>query len=123
MPALATEAAADPPLPLDVWNRPQMLERMMGDEELARFILASFISETPSQIESVMKAVAAADFKGAQRLAHTFKGAGANLSCERFRAAASSLELACKAQESVVIGSAARQLQDSFNELLVAMRE
>lgn len=95
----------------------------MGDEELAHLILATFLSETPSQIESVMRAVTAADFKGAQRLAHTFKGAGANLSCERFRAAASALELACKAQESAKIESAARQLQDCFNELLVAMRE
>ncbi|MEI6385918.1 MAG: Hpt domain-containing protein [Spirochaetota bacterium] len=96
---------------------------MMGDEDLARQILATFLSETPSQLESIRAAVAAADFKAAQRLAHTLKGAGANLSSERFRAAASSLELACKALEAAMIESAARQLVERFNELSVAMRE
>jgi len=83
------------PLPA-VFNHAALLERLMGDEELARTILHAFILDMPLQIEALQGYLDAGDTIGAMRQTHTIKGAAANLGAEALQALAARLEQAIK---------------------------
>jgi len=73
-----------------------LINRMMGDEEMAREILDGFMEDMPDQIAALKEALEAGDSPLAERLAHTIKGASANVGAEELRNAALQMEEAAK---------------------------
>ena len=59
-------------------TRATLLERVGGDFELLREIVALFAEDAPRQLEAMRKAIAAGDAKALADAAHTLKGAAAN---------------------------------------------
>ncbi|MEJ5375493.1 MAG: response regulator [bacterium] len=80
-----------------VFDKEALLERLMGDQELAMSILWGFLQETPRQIDSLRKALAQGDAQAARRWAHTIKGAAGNVGAMLLREKASLLEQEAKA--------------------------
>ncbi len=55
-----------------------MLERLGGDEELARQLVELFVSECPKMMAAVRESVESGDAEQVRRAAHAFKGSVGN---------------------------------------------
>lgn len=60
------------------WTPAVMLERLGGDEELARQLVELFIAECPRMMDTVRDSVRAGDAEQVRRAAHAFKGSVGN---------------------------------------------
>jgi HPt (histidine-containing phosphotransfer) domain-containing protein len=74
-----------------------MMVRLMDDEDLARTVVEGFLEDIPRQIAALKGYLETGNVSGAERQAHTIKGASANVGGERLRAVASEMEKAAKA--------------------------
>ncbi len=90
MPSPAEKATAGDAPP--VWDKDAMIARLMDDEDLARTIAAGFLEDIPRQIEALSSALQSGNTMASERLAHTIKGAAANIGGEVLRAAAAAME-------------------------------
>ncbi len=105
--APSSEAAPAPPADNEVFHESELLERLMDDRDLARTIVAGFLDNIPVQVSRLKEFLSGGDAPGAQRQAHTIKGAAANLGAPALRDVALELEQ---------IGKAGR-LGDAFDVL------
>jgi len=64
---------------LEIFDRPAFLNRLDGDQELGREILALFMTETQGHLVNLRRAINQQDRGEMQRLVHKLKGAAANL--------------------------------------------
>jgi CheY-like chemotaxis protein/HPt (histidine-containing phosphotransfer) domain-containing protein len=83
LPAAATtfsETAPQPEKPPDesLFDADDLVERMMGNEDLARRIARSFVDSMPGQLAALADAIGRSDPRGTMLAAHTIKGAAAN---------------------------------------------
>ncbi|MEW6489196.1 MAG: PAS domain S-box protein [Thermodesulfobacteriota bacterium] len=74
------------------FDRDGLLRRLMGDENLARRILAGFVEDVPRQLAALEKALAEGDAAEAERRAHTLHGASAVAGAEALRVLAREAE-------------------------------
>jgi CheY-like chemotaxis protein/HPt (histidine-containing phosphotransfer) domain-containing protein len=105
-----------------VFDRTALLERLMGDEELMRTVQKMFLETMPGQIELLRGCLEAGDTPGAERQAHSIRGAAANVSGETLRAVAFEMEKAAKAGDLAAATARMADLQVAFNRLKDAMR-
>ncbi len=105
-----------------VFDRAGMLERLMGDEELAGELIEPFLADMPGQIEALRDYLEAGDAAGAERQAHTIKGAAANLGGEVLGALAFEMEKAGKAGDLDSVTARLDELDATFAELKQAMK-
>jgi CheY-like chemotaxis protein/HPt (histidine-containing phosphotransfer) domain-containing protein len=97
-----------------VFNRAGVLQRMMGDEELAMAVITAFLDDMPHQIEDLKDLLRAGDATGSGRLAHSIKGAAANVGGERLRHAALEMEKAADAGNLDVAQAGMANLEAQF---------
>jgi HPt (histidine-containing phosphotransfer) domain-containing protein len=69
-----------------------MLERLMNDEQLAQLVTKTFLFDIPRQIEPMRDHLENSNIARLARLAHTIKGAAANVGGEALSALASEIE-------------------------------
>jgi PAS domain S-box-containing protein len=105
-----------------VWDRSEMLELLMDDEDLVKTITESFLSDIPGQIQALKAFLQAGDVSGVERQAHTIKGASANVGGERLRAVAFEIEKAARAQNLTAAGAHMADLEMQFDCLKEAMK-
>ena len=104
-----------------VWDRAALLERLMGDEELARRILEYFRTDTPRQIQALKDLLEAEDPSGAERQAHAIKGVAGNVGGEALRAVAFEMEEASRAGDLDAVQACMAELESQFERLKQAM--
>jgi len=75
-----------------IFERQDFLDRLGGDEELLEELVAFFVAETPNQMEDLRRAILENDREVATRLAHTIKGAAANVGAIEMRRIAAAME-------------------------------
>jgi HPt (histidine-containing phosphotransfer) domain-containing protein len=63
-----------------IFDRDALLQRLSGDLDQFRDLLAHFLEDIPRQISALREALGAADLKLALRVSHTIKGAALNYS-------------------------------------------
>ncbi|MCP3676737.1 MAG: response regulator, partial [Deltaproteobacteria bacterium] len=80
----------------ECFNMTILIDRMMGDEEMAREILDGYMEDMPNQISSLKEALDESDSSLVQRLAHTIKGASANVGATALQEAALQVERSVK---------------------------
>jgi len=104
--AVAPPKPARPPVPAAppgsagaAFDREELLQRLGGDPELVAHVLRIFLGDAPKRLDALRRCLEAGEQAGAQREAHTLKGASANVSAEAIRAVAASLETVIKAGE------------------------
>ncbi|MCK5235858.1 MAG: response regulator, partial [Deltaproteobacteria bacterium] len=85
-----------PPEAEESFSMSILIDRLMGDEEIAKEILDGFIEDMPNQISSMKEALDEGDSSLVQRLAHTIKGASGNVGATALQEAALQVEVAGK---------------------------
>jgi HPt (histidine-containing phosphotransfer) domain-containing protein len=106
-----------------VFDRAGMLGRLLNDEDLAQEVMATFLDDTPRQIQALRGYLDAWDAPGAERQAHTLKGASATVGGETLRALASEMEKAGKAGDLGSVAARMNDLEREFVRLKEAMGE
>ncbi len=72
-----------------------LVDRLLGDENLARQVVTAFLGETPERIRLIKDALARSDRELAERKAHSIKSIAADLGGEDLRNVARRVEEAC----------------------------
>jgi PAS domain S-box-containing protein len=78
-PAPPNEYRSAKTLPPMAFDRRELVNRLMGDEDLARGIVGAFLKDIPGQIASLASALRRSDAATARRTAHSIRGAAANV--------------------------------------------
>ena len=112
-------SAQEPEAP--IFDRAGMMARMVNDEDLARTVAEGFLADIPLRIEALSGHLAAGDAPGAERQAHTIKGASANVGGERLRAVASEMEAAGRVGDLDAVKGRMAELKAQFAALQEAM--
>jgi len=122
LPSIQTETMREPvSQDLDTWDIRGMLERMMGDKDLAKMIVEGFIGDVPKQIQSMKNYVGNKDIVGCERQAHTIKGAAANVGGRALSALANEMEILAKNGDILGFESLLIEIEKKFDQLKIAM--
>jgi signal transduction histidine kinase/CheY-like chemotaxis protein/HPt (histidine-containing phosphotransfer) domain-containing protein len=118
-PGGSAEPTAGPP----VFDRQAFLARLMGDEDLAKNIVARFLEDIPKRILAMRTHLDQGDAGSAGGQAHTIKGAAANVGGLAFSAAAFEMEKAAKAGRREELVALMPDLERQFDLLKARMQE
>jgi len=108
---------------IPVFDRQGMLTRLMDDEDLARTVTELFLVDTPKQIAGLGACLEDGDAAGVERLAHTIKGAAANVGGERLSMVAARLEQAAHRGDQAAAARQVSELEAAFTQLREAIVE
>jgi PAS domain S-box-containing protein len=86
----------DAPSPAAVFDREALLGRLMGDETLMARVLNGFRQDIPKRLDELASNLDAANTEVVRRVAHTIKGASANVGATALRATAAEAEAAAR---------------------------
>jgi signal transduction histidine kinase len=106
-----------------IFDRAGLMARLMDDQDLARIVIEGFLEDVPRQIEALRGYLEAGDAPGAERQAHTVKGAAANVGGECLREVAFEMEKAGKAGDLAAIKARMAGLETEFDRLKIAMKK
>lgn len=110
----ATQAATEPPL---VWNRDSFGERMMGDAELMKSVMATFLADTPTHVQAILDAAEKQDAETLIREAHYLKGAAATVGAEVMGNLVKEIEAAGRAGDWPTLRKEAKKMFPILNQL------
>ncbi|MFQ5328867.1 MAG: nitrate- and nitrite sensing domain-containing protein [Thermodesulfobacteriota bacterium] len=99
------------------FNMTVLIDRMMGDEEMAVEILDGFMEDLPGQIAALKEAIEGGEPPLAERLAHTIKGASANVGATALQEAALQVETAGKESDMEQCAALVPALEQAFEQL------
>ncbi|MBF0229780.1 MAG: response regulator [Desulfamplus sp.] len=77
---------------LDIFDSAELLDRVMGDEELATSLVKIFLADTPNEIAKLQEAVEKKDIKEVAANAHKLKGAAAIIGSAALKQVAEDIE-------------------------------
>jgi KaiC/GvpD/RAD55 family RecA-like ATPase/CheY-like chemotaxis protein len=106
-----------------IFNKADMLARLMNDENLARTVVEGFLNDIPRQIEVLRGYVETGDVTNAERQAHTIKGASANVGGEALRSVAFEMEKVGKEKNLDKLTMLLPKLEREFDRLRQAMQQ
>ena len=95
----------------------ELRDRVDGDDELMREVLAVYLEDTPLVLERLSEALEAGQPEAAAKAAHTLKGSSANVAAERLRSQAYELEQKARAGDLEAARRLFSDLQSEFQEL------
>ncbi|MBW2603703.1 MAG: response regulator [Deltaproteobacteria bacterium] len=105
-------------LPKDgIFDKNSFLDRLLGDEDLAKEIIKGFIEDSFLQIGTIKEALDNRDTNGIHRQAHSLKGAAANVSATALRELAFQIEIAGKTGDLIKATSLIPKLDEQFEVL------
>jgi histidine phosphotransfer protein HptB len=104
-----------------VVNRPEILERLGGDEEIMVMMFDMFQQDLDSNCGAIMAAIASGQPEEIRREAHTVKGLLATFSDEAGAAAAYAVEQQAKAGNMDGLADAARALERRMREVAAVL--
>ena len=105
-----------------VFDQAGVLDRLEGDNELTQIVFAEFLENIPLQIQALKDFVTSGDATGSARLAHSIKGASANVGGERLRNMASVMEKAADAGDLHFVAPRMAELELEFGRLRDAIK-
>jgi len=123
-PATAPVPVSAPPAQgkLLVFDRANVLKRMMGDEELISDYLASFLADFPNQLKVLKESIGRADAPGCSLKAHSIRGAAATLGAQLLERAAAAMESAASLENLKQAGQCLDELEANFIDFLNAVK-
>jgi CheY-like chemotaxis protein len=107
--ALTSESAAPA-----IFDRSELVDRMLGDKELAQTVVDGFLGDTPRLIEALRQALRAGDRVLVRREGHSIKGASANVGAPALRNAAHEVEKAGAAGDLTRAASLMPHVEEQF---------
>ena len=111
--------AIDAPI---VWNREDMLDRMMGDASLAVDIIEAFLADIPKRMEELKATLDAGEITAVRRIAHSIRGASANIGGEEFCGMAGMMEELAKNGDLAGARDMLRSTEEGFERLVKILR-
>jgi HPt (histidine-containing phosphotransfer) domain-containing protein len=75
-----------------LFDKTKLVDRLMGDEELANMILDKFLEDFPSKYKAMLRAIKKGDVASVNLLANTLNDASANIGALTLRAIAYEIE-------------------------------
>jgi CheY-like chemotaxis protein/HPt (histidine-containing phosphotransfer) domain-containing protein len=106
---------------VQVFNRANLLARVLGDQPLADRIIRGFLTDLPRQIERLRTLLEQGDAPGVERQAHSIKSAAASVGGEMLCVTAFALEMAGKNGELHRVTNGLAELQTQFDQLRQAL--
>jgi PAS domain S-box-containing protein len=113
-PSTAYVTTEDGESTVPVFDRADLLARLMNDEELAKSIITAFLETTPLQIKLIRQSVEAGNLDAVRSRAHSIKGAAANVGGECLRRVAFALEAAARAGDLANATAQLKELEIQF---------
>jgi two-component system, sensor histidine kinase and response regulator len=104
------------------WSPAGMIDRLGGDEELARQLVELFVSECPRMMSAIRDSVANADADKIRRAAHAFKGSVGNFTDEAPMTTAFALERLGTAGNVAEATALLPQLEREVEQFVSALR-
>jgi two-component system sensor histidine kinase/response regulator len=105
----------------NIFDKADLLDRLMGDEELAKQILGEFLEDVPRKFVALKQALDNGDAPSVQHQAHSIKGESANVGGNALRQTAFEIEKAGKAGDLVTVKARLTELEAQFDQLKEAM--
>jgi HPt (histidine-containing phosphotransfer) domain-containing protein len=109
--------------PASVFDRAAFMARMMDDADLVREVSDEFLADIPRQIEGLKSSLATGDARQAERLAHSIKGAAANVAADALRDVAFEAEQVGKAGDLEAVTAILPRIEGEFERVREAMGE
>jgi len=97
-----------------IFDEKSLLQRLMGDRELALAVLNGFCEDAPSQLKKLRACIDESDAVGLRLQAHTLKGSAATVGAEALRAVAQAMDAAATAGQ---FDRCSDLLPDAFEQL------
>jgi len=111
------------PPPQDAFDQKELLARLMGDQDLARKVIAGFLSDAPGQVAAMKSALEAGNVEGARLLAHTLKGAAATVSAPTLRGLCLNVQQAAAANQLERAKHLVPQIEEQLRLLEATLRQ
>lgn len=99
------------------FDRDALLERVMGDEEVLRDVVQTFVEDAQREISLLEEAIAKGDLSLARRQAHSLKGAAANVGALTLQDVAFQAEQAGEACDLERMASLVPKIREAFEVL------
>jgi PAS domain S-box-containing protein len=106
-----------------IFDRASLMDRLMGDDELAGIVISGFLEDAPKLILALETCLRAGDVPGISHQAHTIKGSAATVGGEAVRAVAAEIERAVADGDLQTAAARLPDLQAEFARLHAAMSE
>ncbi|MBU2693290.1 MAG: response regulator [Candidatus Eisenbacteria bacterium] len=100
-----------------IFDRDELLDRVMGDEDIVQMIAEEYFIDCPIQIAELYKALSDGDLELIQRRAHTIKGAAASMSAKGMREAACEIEAIANSGNLEAIKPAIERIETELESL------
>ena len=122
--AAAPDAAAmpEPEVVRPAVDRALLLERLGGDDQLLKEVVAIFLEDVPVQLSGLDAALAKGDLPTIRRVAHTLKGSGGTACAFELQRAAAELERAAVSANLEETVRLVQPMKDRFEEVDTTMR-
>ena len=101
--------------PAPVFDESSLMERLMGDRELAQTIAGGFLTDMPEQLATLQAHLTARHTYAAALQAHRIKGAAATVGCVALQKVAWAMETAGQAGDLHAMAAHFSDLQQQFN--------
>jgi CheY-like chemotaxis protein/HPt (histidine-containing phosphotransfer) domain-containing protein len=111
------DSAREQEVSIPVFDKVALMQRLMDDEELASLVIAGFLEDIPLQIQALKGYLQAGDAHGAERQAHTIKGASANIGGEALLVVAFEMEKLGKSGDLSAVHERMDELELQFARL------
>lgn len=105
-----------------VFDKADFLDRVEGDLELAAQLVELYFNDTAENMAKIRQAIADKDYEALICLAHSLKGASANLSGQRVRQTAYELENAAKKGELTGVAAVFARLEQELASFRKALQ-
>ena len=105
-----------------VFDEAALLKRLMGDRDLAKTIVTSFLADIPKQLAALESHLASRDIGAVRRQAHSIKGAAASVSAGTLRNTALEMEHAAAAGNVHAMAARLSELERHFQIARDAMQ-
>ncbi|MBF0572252.1 MAG: response regulator [Desulfamplus sp.] len=100
---------------LDIFDASELLDRVMGDEELAASLVKIFLADTPNEITKLQEAVEKGDVKEVAANAHKLKGAAAIIGSSALKQVAEDIEFSGRNGDIEKAAALVPTLRNLFN--------
>ncbi len=102
---------------IPVLDKLSALERLDGDDQLYREIVAVFTEDVPGELDVLEKAIASNDRVVIERQAHSLKSASANIGAETMRIVCLQTEKAAKTESAENLMTLVASIRNEFQRL------
>ncbi len=106
-----------------IFDPDDLMERMMGDQALARSIAEIFLSNIPDRINMLKESLYKKNTNGAELQAHSINGSASNMAAIKFQKVASRIEKACRVNDLTTAVSLLTELEERFMEVEKEIRQ